>query len=173
MIAVGVEDLATHEALLANGGYRPGSCPRCKHPRPHLHDYRSRRCQRGARPVTPIARFRCSSDACRAQWQVLPGFIARWLHYNWDCVEAYTRGDPPPRRQGRPAARRTVERWRSRMFSSAARLARLLGDHGGRILDLKRLATISRRLELVDALSASFAAVASQLHTLMPGVRLM
>lgn len=173
LIAEGIEDIEVHEALLASGGYRPDRCPTCGCSRPHLHEYRTRRSQRGAKPKTKTLRVRCAAKDCRALWQILPSFVARWLHYNWDLVEAHTRGAPPPRRRGRPPSEATVRRWQGRVGSSAARLARLLVDTGGRLAAQSRSALADTRLALVDALSMSFADVASWLHKLMPGVRLM
>lgn len=173
LIAEGVEDVEVHEALVASGGYRPERCPTCGYRRPHLHEYRTRRSQRGAQPRTKVLRVRCAAKDCRALWQILPSFVARWLHYNWDLVEAHTRGAPPSRRRGRPPSKATVRRWQRRVGSSAARLARLLADTGGRLAALSRSALANTRLALVDALSMSFADVASWLHRLMPGVRLM
>ena len=66
-----------------------------------------------------------------------------------------------------------MRRWQRRIGSSAVRLVRLLADTGGRMAGQSRSALADTRLALVDALSMSFAAVASWLHKLMPGVRLM
>lgn len=172
LIVPGVGDVASHEALLANGGYRPTECPTCLGARVHIHDYRHRRCQVGDEPTTRILRVRCAEKDCGATWQILPGFIPRWLHFNWPVAEAHSRGAPARRAWGRPPSSRTVKRWRERLGSSSAPLRTLVGASIART-DQRALAHAWTRLELVDALARSFAGFASWLHMAMPGVRLM
>lgn len=134
----------------------------------HAHDSRTRLCQlEGAPPVIEIARHRCAHPDCGAQWQTLPVFLARHLHFNWARVEDACGGEPYPARGRRPSVW-TVERWLGRLASSAARLLRLLAD-GGRPA---RTAVRTRR-ELLDALGVSFSTVGAWVHALMAGVRLM
>lgn len=168
-----VKDLATHLALLRSGGYGMDSCPSCRGRRPQLHDYRSRCVQVGDKPTTMVVRIRCVEEGCRATWQLLPGFIPRWLHYNWAVVEAHSLGGPTPRRWGRPPSPKTVKRWRARLASSGAPLKSLVSDAGGSRLRGRSLVGVSTRLDLVKALSCAFEELASWLHKLMPGVRLM
>jgi len=172
LIVAEVGDVATHEALLASGGYRPSECPSCLSSGLHIHDYRDRRCQVGDGPTARVVRVRCAAKACGATWQILPGFIPRWLHFNWPVAEAHSRGAATRRAWGRPPSSRTVERWRARLRSSSAPLRSLVSDTLQRHYR-RTLARARTRLELVDALAWSFAGFASWLHMAMAGVRLM
>ena len=172
LIVGAVTDVATHEALLASGGYRPSECPTCLGARLHIHDYRHRRCQVGDEPTTKVVRIRCAAKDCGATWQILPGFIPRWLHFNWPVAEAHSRGTATRRAWGRPPSPRTIKRWRQRLGSSSAPLRSLVSDTIVRT-DRRTLARAWTRLELVDALAWSFAGFASWLHMSMAGVRLM
>jgi hypothetical protein len=138
----------------------------------HAHEYRTRQCQLpGAPPVIPIARHRCAHPECGAQWQTLPGFLARRLHYNWPHVEQACTGTPYTGR--RVPCRDTMRRWFGRLGSCAAQLVRLANEAGGEAVALIRAAVVETRRELVDALGASFATVAAWVHRLQQGVRLM
>ena len=172
LIAVEVRDVERHLALVRSpDGYRPLACPTCGHPVMHAHDLRTRQCQlAGAPPVIPVARHRCAHRECGAQWQTLPGFLARHLHFNWPEVEHACDGGEPRRR--RPS-RRTTRRWLGRLASSAAQLVRLACDAGGEVATKVRAAVVETRRELIDALELSFAEVAALLHRLQRGVRLM
>jgi hypothetical protein len=134
----------------------------------HAHDSRTRLCQlEGAPPVIAIARHRCAHPDCGAQWQTLPAFLARHLHFNWPRVEGACGGRPCGSRGRRPSTW-TVWRWLERLASSAARLVRLLADAGRPL----RTAVRTRR-ELLDALGLSLSTVGAWVHALMAGVRLM
>jgi len=168
LIATDVVDLATHQARMRSpDGYRPSRCPTCGHPVMHAHDTRSRQCQLdGAPPQVGIARHRCAHAACGAQWQTLPSFLARHLHFAWSRIQAGCEG----RRAhgGHAPSARTVCRWRSRLASSASRLLRLIADGGRRVH-----AAVQTRGELVEALGVSLSEAAAWVHQLLPGARLM
>lgn len=168
LIAAGVETVGEHLGRMCSpDGYRPAECPTCGHPVMHAHDTRTRQCQlEGAPPVIPIARHRCAHPDCGAQWQTLPGFVARHLHFDWPHVEQGCDGRRP--RTGRVPSRRTVRRWVSRLGSCAARLVRLLADGGRRVP-----APVQTRRELAGVLGMSLSVVAAWVHALLPGVRLM
>jgi hypothetical protein len=135
----------------------------------HRHDRRLRQCQLpGAPSVVEVARHRCAHPECGAQWQTLPGFVARHLHFNWSPIEQACEGEPDRGRGGRVPSFATVRRWLSRLDSSASRLVRLLSD-GARAVARR----VSTRRELVDALGVGLAMVAALVHERMPGVRLM
>jgi hypothetical protein len=173
LIAVAVRDLESHLARLSSpDGYRPPACPTCGHPVMHAHEYRDRQCQLpGAPPVIRVARHRCAHPACGAQWQTLPGFLARRLHFNWPHVEQACRGRRYTGR--RVPSLETLRRWRGRLRSSAAQLMHLACEAGGKAAATLRAAWVETRLELVDALGASFAEVAAWIHQLQRGLRLM
>lgn len=168
LIAAHVLDLASHLALMCSpDGYRPERCPTCGHGVMHAHDTRTRSCQlEGAPPQIPISRHRCAHPDCGAQWQTLPGFLARHLHFNWPRIEAARVGRRPLR--GRVPSPRTVRRWLGRLGSSATRLLGLLADGGHRVATV-----VQTRGELVEALGVSLSTVACWVHALMRGVRLM
>jgi len=169
LIAEAVGDYATHRARMCSpDGYRPARCPTCGHGVMHAHDSRTRLCQlEGAPPVIQIARHRCAHPACRAQWQTLPGLLARHLHFNWHRVEDACGGRRDTTRGRRPSMW-TIARWCGRLASSAAPLVRLLADAGHRV----RTAVQTRRA-LLDALGLRYGEVAAWVHALLPGVRLM
>lgn len=169
LIAEAVRDFATHRARMCSpDGYRPARCPTCGHGVMHGHDSRERLCQlAGAPPVIRIARHRCAHPDCGAQWQTLPGFLARHLHFNWHRVEDACGGRRDTMRGRRPS-RRTLARWCERLSSSASRLVRLLADAG----HLLRTAVPTRHA-LLDALGLDYGEVAAWVHALLPGARLM
>lgn len=172
LIALEVRDVETHLARVRSpDGYRPAVCPTCGHAVMHAHDRRTRQCQlAGAPPQVPIVRHRCAHPDCGAQWQTLPGFLARHLHFVWSSVEEACEGRVPT---GRRPSRRTTRRWLGRLESSAVQLVRLACDAGGEAAAKLRAAIVETRRELVDALGLSFAEVAAWVHQLQPGVRLM
>lgn len=169
LIAERVRDFATHRMLMCSpDGYRPACCPTCGHGVMHGHDSRDRLCQlEDAPPVIQIARHRCAHADCGAQWQTLPGFLARHLHFNWRRVEDACGGRPEASRGRRPSIW-TIIRWCVRLSSSASRLVRLLADGGHQLRT-----AVSTRRELLDALGLPHAEVAAWVHALLPGVRLM
>lgn len=181
MIVETVGDLATHlRRICYPDGYRPSSCPRCEGRGLHVHDYRERTL-RGANGVTTtkIVRHRCV--ACRAIWQILPLFIARWLWRTWDVVEEQV--DAPPSDTARRVPARTRRRWRGRLRSSARQLVQVLATSGDQQMEAiaTSLDAWSTRAQAVaayaDALGRAvgkrLCAVAALVHRLVPGVRLM
>ena len=169
LINVAVIDYESHKALLHSpDGYRPNECPHCGCSVMHVHDYRTRLCQLlGVPPVVTIVRYSCANDDCKGRWQMLPGFLARHLHFNWPVVEAVDKGEHR-RRDGAMPSQKTIRRWHRRLSRAAAVLVRLLADGGRRVH--KAVATPR---ELIAILGVSFAVFAAWVHALLPGVRLM
>jgi len=186
LIAEDVCDLAAHEQrLAAPDSYRPPGCPRCGAV-VHLHDRRPRVLHGEAGVATEIVRFRCADrDRCGAAWQILPGFLARYLWGSWSRVaEAMVAGDA----SGVPAP--TRGRWAARLRSSArllvavlatatdgvfAALAMRAGLSAGRA-DLVALcdATVGSAAAMTTTPSSgAYACLAAAVHRLSPGVRLM
>ncbi len=158
LIAEAVRDYATHRARMCSpDGYRPARCPTCGHGVMHGHDSRTRLCQlEDAPPVIQIARHRCAHPDCGAQWQTLPGFLARHLHFNWHRVEEACNARPD------------TMRWCGRLSSSASRLVRLFADAGHRVHT-----AVQTRRELLDVLGLRYGEVAGWVHALLRGGRLM
>jgi hypothetical protein len=178
LIATDVHDAETHRARLAAGGYRPDECRRCGHDVLHVHDYRSRLTQVVlAKEAIAVVRYCCTNEACEARWQILPAFVARWLWFNWPLVEEACI-EPPRERANRPTQRpapRTVRRWRSRLCSSAraivVALAASTEDAIGGVL--RTLGLDPSRLDLVTVIERPLSAVASLIHQVAPGLRLV
>lgn len=178
VIAEFVLDLLTHRRLLADpDGYRPEHCPGCGHGVLHVHDYRSRLCQEPGVPTVAIVRHRCVG--CGGQWQVLPAFIARHLHFHWvllmaACAMADAEAPETPPTTRVPSAD-TVTRWLRRLASCGRALAQLLASSAESTLVAvaQALGLEPTRREVVDALGRPFAEVAALAHRLVPGVRLM
>lgn len=186
LIAEEVLTRAEHHRRLADpDAYRPERCGNCGLAGPHAHDFRERllRAHPGV-PVEWIRRYLC--PACRAIWQVLPGFIARYLHRSWGVVQSASvaNGDVEPTgtepRVSVPD--RTVRRWSGRLRATAAQLTQILATAGQRVTEvLGRVGTACSRAELVDALAAvglvepaaKLHQLAAWLHRLVPGIRLM
>lgn len=172
LIAVGVLDLATHEALLAEpDGYRPAACGHCQHGCLHVYDYPLRVVRSGTeRSSVRVIRHRCAR--CDATWRTLPEFVCVKLPRSWAVVEA-TVSESPPKRSRIPA--RTRRRWMRRLRTAArvavaavaasgdARLARVAARAG---LD-------ATRRQFIDAFGVSFSMVAATLWRLVPGLRVM
>ncbi len=176
LIAEAVVDLTEHEKLLAAvSGYRPAECPSCRHPTMHVHDYRTRICQEPGSPTVTIVRYGCA--ACDARWQILPAFIPRHLWYHWPLVgEGCGEAPPAPRRQAaRRPSLRTRQRWLARLASAARLLVQLFATSArpSLVSVAQQLGLDASRIELVRTVGRPFAALASLLHRLVPGVRLM
>jgi hypothetical protein len=178
LVAHEVHDPETHRRMLASGAYRPCECEHCGHPVLHVHDYRTRLTQFVlAKLFVPVVRFQCANEECKAHWQILPAFVARWLWYNWPLVEEATIAEPreevlvPTRR---PASR-TRRRWRSRLASSARAIIVALTASA---IDAVSAVTSSLgldppRVELVAAFEQPLSAIASLVHHVAPGLRLV
>lgn len=179
LIAEDVRDLAAHEQRLeAPEDYRPPACPRCG-AKLHRHDLRPRVLRSEPAVVTEVVRFRCADRArCGAAWQVLPAFLARWLHGSWSRVAQVL--DP---RGPASVPRRTRRRWRARLASSARQVVAVLSTAEGPWARLaQRMGLETRRVDLVHHHAASFARaawelvlaeLAAALHRLSPGIRLV
>ncbi len=170
-----VIDLAAHEARMKDpGSYRPAEC-RCGGDRLHLHDRRDRKVRgRAGIAVVSVVIFLCAK--CFATWRVLPAFLARCLWRTWEVVEAALDG------QGEvPVPARTVQRWHARLAQAALAATQALavsGDPTLRVL-AQRLGLQASREALVEKYatavgsSSLLAPLASLLHRLSPGLRLM
>lgn len=175
LIAENVCDWQTHQRRLCDpDGYRPAACPRCRHQKLHVHDYRLRRLRAEAgRPVATVVRHRCAHADCRATWLVLPLIIARHLWRSWSVVERVVLERAPGRRPEVPP--RTRRRWRARLKASARTLVALLATSGRSALEaIARASGLDgTRYELLAQFHDGMAALAALIHRLMPGVRLM
>jgi hypothetical protein len=172
LIATGVLDRATHEALLASpDGYRPVACPHCQHERLHVHDYPQRvvRGDDGA-PSVRVIRHRCAR--CGATWRTLPEFICIQLPRSWPVVEAAV-SETPSRGQKIPA--RTRRRWTRRLLTAArVAIAALAASGDVRLEGLAaRTGLDATRRQLIGAFEATFSTVAATLWRLVPGLRVM
>jgi hypothetical protein len=184
LIAEDVHDLAEHQRRVAEAdGYRPSACPRCVSAAVHVH-MRPERHPRGdprLPPVVVVLQFRCASEECGATWRVLPLFLARHLWHGWRAVERAVVGGATP--VGAAISRRTKERWRARLASSARVLVVLLAMAGGAALEgvSMHVGLSGTRAELVSAYAAVTAAPAGErlsslgalVHRLERGLRLM
>lgn len=184
VIAEDVLDLETHQRRLADpDGYRAvvGPCLNCGGEHIHAHCFRERTLRPAnageARLVVAIRLFRCATRSCRAVFTVLPAFIARHLWRAWTTVEKSTSGEERPPRM-------TLRRWLSRLASDASDLVQSFASLGSGVLEASFLREISRsstRCEVVraakDAISLPcgrvFSAIASWIHRLLRGIRLM
>ena len=128
-----------------------------------------------------IVRYVCASRECHATWRVLPAFVARHLWRHWSTVARTIAGDPGEL-IGAPVPARTRRRWKARVASAARQLLHLLGQHDDEIV--ARFASVvsfdSTRGELVELFIAGrvlgahgLANIASTIHALEPGVRLV
>ncbi len=178
LIAAGVHDPETHRARLASGAYRPEHCERCQHGVLHVHDYRRRLTQLvPTKEAIPIVRYRCTNEACEARWQILPAFVARWLWFNWPLVEEAALSEPREQADAptqRPAAR-TRRRWQSRLASSARTIIVALAASAADSLAAitRELGLDPRRIDLVAAFEQPLSAIASLVHHIVPGLRLV
>ena len=183
LIASDVHELEEHERRLRDtDGYRPTACARCGGKRLHVHDRPQRVLVDETRVVRVVViRYICARADCGATWRVLPAFIARHLWRRWTTV---ARAIAPGlgRSLGRTMSMRTVRRWRARLDCAARQLVNLLAEHDD--AGVARFARIvgfdSTRRQLVELFTAtrvlgvrSLEDIASALHALEPGVRLM
>ena len=179
-----VHDLAAHERrLLDPDGYRPPRCLRCGHDRLHAHDHRLRMPRdqpRGSSIV--IRRYACADEACAACWQVLPAFLARHLQRAWETIESASLSDTPTAAAAPPVPSSTTRRYRSRLSSCASALRAAFAAVGAGVdAVLSRLDEAVTRAEFCRSLSLGgffdparrLASLASYLHRLVPGLRLM
>lgn len=184
LLAEGVHDIGEHRRLLESDGYRPECCPRCGR---FLHALDQRPRKLRDQPDSPeewICRYRCRP--CGAVWQVLPGFIARYLHRTWGAVQsavvaagALDRTGSEWRVSRKPS---TLRRWLGRLGSSALVLVQALVAGGAAVsVMLNQLGAWCSRRECVEALARTnlvenerkLEGLACWIHRLVPGLRLM
>ncbi len=184
LIAEEVHGIDEHRRLLESGGYRPEGCLLCGRFL-HVLDQRPRKLR--DQPDSPeelICRYRCRP--CRAVWQVLPGFIARYLHRTWAAVQSAVVAAGALERTGseRRVTRKpsTLRRWLGRLASSALVLTQALVGAGEAVqAALEQLGAWCTRGELVEALAGGglvdkqlkLEHLACWIHRLVPGLRLM
>lgn len=186
LIAEDVEALSVHDRRLRDpDGYRPESCPRCRHDRLHVHDYPERVMRADAeRSWIRIVRYACAE--CSAIWRILPLFLARHLWRSWRVVERVAlRGaePPPPSRAPPPVPPRTSRRWVARLAAAALVLTQALATSGREALravvaaagiDCDRRALVQAHArETGSAAGRRLAELAALAHRLVPGLRLM
>lgn len=175
LIVEDVGDRETHERRRCDpDGYRPRACPACGHQKLHVHDYPVRK-----RLVIILVRYLC--PACGATWRMLPLFVARMLWRSWPTVETATIGPASPAAVRVPE--RTVRRWRARLATAASSLVEVLQKAGDTALVAVAAAVeaTATRLRLVIAYAKiatvptgqRLSRLASIIHRLVPGVRLM
>lgn len=185
LIAEDVQDLATHYQRLAQpDSYRPAGCTRCDS-KLHIHDVRTRVLHGELARVVEVLRFRCADrERCGAAWQVLPGFLARWLWGTWARV-----ADALAVAGHSPVPRRTRRRWRTRLTGIARKLVGVLStaSDGGTWVALASVVGLdARRIDVLRGYAAHggvvsgavipepcFVELAAAAHRLCPGVRLM
>ncbi len=184
LIAEGVTGFDEHRCLLESDGYRPEGCPCCGRYL-HILDLRPRKLRDQPDSAEElICRYRCRP--CKAVWQVLPGFIARYLHRTWGAVQSAVAATGALERTGsewrvtrKPG---TLKRWLGRLGSSAVVLTQALAARGAQVeAVLRALGAWCTRAELVEALASTgriekrlkLEQLACWIHRLMPGLRLM
>lgn len=184
LLAEEVHDIDEHRRLLESDGYRPEHCPRCGR---FLHalDQRPRKLRdQPNSAVEWICRYRCRP--CGAVWQVLPGFIARYLHRTWGAVQSAVVAAGALARTGSEwrVTRKssTLRRWLERLGSSARVLVQALVAGGAEVSAvLNQLGAGRTRCEWVEALALAnlvekeckLEDLACWIHRLVPGLRLM
>jgi hypothetical protein len=183
LIVPDVHELDEHERRLhSTDGYRPATCPRCGGERLHVHDHLRRVLVDEARVIRiGIVRYICARADCGATWRMLPAFVARHLWRRWTTVaRAIAERAPASRVRAMPA--RTTRRWHARLASAARQLVLLLSGHDDEAV--ARFASVVRfdstRRQLIEFFTAArvlgahaLEDIASALHALEPGVRLM
>lgn len=181
LIDESVVDVAEHEARMRRpGAYRPVEC-QCGGQTLHIHDRRERKLVGSAVPdggvgTVTVMVFLCVS--CLATWRVLPAFLARCLWRAWAVVEGVVQRTRRPDEPKVP--KRTERRWRARLRQTARLPAQVLATSGSSLLCglAQRVGLDGDRQALVAAYKARLggsplASLASLLHRLSPGVRLV
>lgn len=185
VIAEDILDPEVHaQALLDADTYRTaiGRCRCCGTERWHAHCFRERlpRPAVGAaaeRRSTAIRLYRCATQGCGAVVTVLPAFIARQLWRTWETVQSVAQG-------AARVPKTTWLRWSERLSSSAVPIVQLLFALASGLLSRrqrKALAPVETRASLIHAAAECglvdatrpFARLASWIHRLEPGIRLM
>ncbi len=178
LIAADVHDPETHRLRVASGAYRPRECRRCGHDVLHVHDYRSRLTQLvPAKLSIVVVRYGCTNEECEASWQVLPAFVARAVWFNWPLVEEACIAKPRERapRPTHVPAPRTRRRWQSRLACSARAIVVALAASATDTLSAitRELGLDASREELVLAIARPLSSIASLIHYIAPGLRLV
>lgn len=174
-----VQTLDEHERHLREGSYRPDAC-RCGGTTLHRHGERLRTLLGAMVSVLiAIAIFRCPK--CGATWRVLPAFLARCLHREWDVVEHAVAPREHTEERGPELPLRTRRRWEARLLQAALVPVQVLATSGDKTLRAVAQAAGlgADRRELIAAYAAAFpsrgtfASLAELLHRLTPGIRLV
>jgi hypothetical protein len=157
LIVEEVFDREQHHQWLCNpDNYRPSSCLDCQGAKLHAHSFRDRRIRGDPESaVEQVRRYLCVS--CKAVWTVLPAFLARHLHRNWETVNSalVKAGVLKPtgneKRVNVPAS--TVRRWKRRLCSSAGVLIQVLAAAGIRLSAvIRNLPNACTRIEFIEEL---------------------
>jgi hypothetical protein len=185
LIAEDVLDPEDHRRRLADpDGYRPDRCPGCNgFLWGHGCRFRILRDQPD-RAEEEIRRFRC--PLCRAVWQVLPAFLARYLHRTWGAIQsrlvsagALERTGGEWRVRSKPT---TLHRWLCRLTAVATVLTQALAESGGEVAAVVAdLGPQCSRGDLVEALPRAgllekrhkMGQLACWIHRIVPGIRVM
>lgn len=185
LIAEDVWDLEEHRRKVAiPDGYRPDGCPRCRGFM-HGHGCRTRTLRdQPESAAEEIRRYLCS--LCQAVWQVVPAFLARYLHRTWGAVQSRLVAAGALERTGaewRVAAKpTTTRRWLARLIASASVLTQALVESGEEAAwVIQQLGISCSRRELVEGLAGAglvdeqhkLGQLASWVHRVVPGVRVM
>jgi hypothetical protein len=182
-----VVDLDSHQRRVCDpDGYRPDSCPRCRHTILHVHCYLERRPRGdvGMPVVVRIVQYICASSTCGATWRVLPMFLARHLWRTWRTIERTIKPeDTPEPRDAPPIPEQTKRRWLLRLASSARLLVALFAASGvseledvtaGIDINATRVVFVEAYAEQTGVrLGRQLSAVATLTHQLERGMRLM
>jgi len=183
LIAANVTSIQKHEQLLHRpDAYRPKECKRCHCPSVHIHAYRERVLAAESARVTSVVCFRCSNPECEAVWRVLPALLARCLWRSWQVVEIATMLGAGAAASS-PVPKRTRRRWKQRLGAAARLLLTALASSTDAVMQqlAGSMADAASRLELVVAHAQvtgcsdgwRLASLASLIHQLAPGIRVM
>jgi len=106
-----------------------------------------------------VLQFQCAAEGCGATWRILPLFLARHLWHAWSAVERVAGPAAATAITAPSVARRTQERWRRRLGSSARMLVAILAASVSMRLEAiaMQVGLLGTRGELVDVYVASTA----------------
>lgn len=185
LIVEDVWDLEEHrKRLLTPGGYRPAGCPVCGgFLVGHGCRFRQFRDQSDS-AGEEIRRYRCRP--CQIVWQVLPAFIARYLHRTWGAIQSRLVAGGQLEATGaewhvRPKPS-TLRRWSLRITAVATVLTQGLVESGGAAASaVAGLGSWCSRGELVEGLVGAkllekrrkLGQLSCWIHRIVPGVRVM
>lgn len=181
VIAEEVIERSEHERrLLDPDSYREcvTPCTACKGTSLHAHCFRNRTLRSAARgEPSAIITIRLYLCTCGAVFTVLPAFAARHLWRAWKTVEATVTGKEAP-------PRTTARRWLSRIATDAAVLVQAFVSLAQGVLPpafILRISKASTRWEVIEAARDTLeclegrvlSTIASTIHRLVPGIRLL